>query len=1139
VTLRGVLALAVALAPAAARAQVVVGAAPDPGGTVIGRVCLDLDGDGACGPAEPGVAGASILGEGGAVARADAGGRFHLLGLPTRLLARDRTAYGGHVLVVEGLGARAAFELTPDGAVPVDLAVAAPAAPRAPPLAPSGDAGRPPTRDASGRLRWGLAARTAPGARVVLDGADELRAGPDGAFVAEVALAPGENRISVAVTAGETVGLFRWVVHLVTRASGGLLVLPGEPEPLGALVLVAGRGGGVLVRGELPPGIALRAGGLVAGSGPVAAWAPPGAPVELVGADGALVARAPPPAPARGGTVVGFAEVELSAGGSPGVLVTGRGAAAAKGRAGEVSWEAGIDLDDRDRHGGAAELLRPRDGLVAEHALDPSRTFPTAGDEGAADDRNAPRGRAWGRVEGYGARADLGSTRAALGRELGRYDREIFGAKLEATGDAGPVRLEGGAFGATLRRDAGGNAPPSPAHDVLRATGGAALWLSHGELVPGSERLRIEQRDPLTGRATGGRSLVRGVDYEIEWVSGRVVLAAPLASVAPPPAVLTGDFFASPSVAVIADYLHAGAATDAEDVRGGRAGAALGPLSLSARAAAEERGGGDSWELAGATAVLDAGPALRLRADAARTRGLLFARGGAEGFGRSDDGGLRFAAPAAAGQAADAFHLEGSGGAGPVRAEAWWRERQRGYSDAEFLEAISARERGAALTADGGAVRGYVRLADRRGADPRDPAGLAPLEERQLLARAAWQGDRLGLALEGVRAERDEIAGSGEATSAGARVSWRADPALSLDVAHHQLLERSGVFEDPTFTSAGATWRQGASSLGVRGGWGPALGPRLLVSGARLAPGEAIYGTFGADPDAPDVLGGSASALGARQRTGDAEIFTEERYGRDLFGLRQARVIGATFTPLRGTVLSLSGERGERLRLDGSVVRRSAVGAAAGVTRGPLRLAAHAEVRDEGGDGSQAAGGSAEWLVAPGTSLAGRISWMHGRSAGVEGLGLDASLGAAWRAGWGALLGSVARFVEQRPGAVRRDGVAFRLAATADVSPRLVLGAGGTVALQEVAGASADVLSGSARAQVRIVGPLDVAAEYARRAPLGGGSLGALDSVRAEAGLASDGARLALGYNLVGFGGDGTSPASETSRVYLRAQLAY
>jgi hypothetical protein len=562
-------------------------------------------------------------------------------------------------------------------------------------------------------------------------------------------------------------------------------------------------------------------------------------------------------------------------------------------------------------------------------------------------------------------------------------------------------------------------------------------------------------------------------------------------------------------------------------------------VALSARTAAEERGGADAWELSAATASLDLGPALRVRADAAHSRGQLFARAGGEGFVRSDDGGLRWAAPAAPGLSADALHLEASGGAGPVRAEAWWRTRERGYSDGEFLEGVTARERGASVAAGAGGVSGLVRVAERRGADPRDPAGLAPLDEKQLLARGAWQGERLGLALEGVRLERDAVSAAGDATSAGARASWRLDPGLTVDVGHHQALAVTGDLPDPTFTSAGATWSRGASSLGVRGGWGPDLGPRLLVSGARLAPGEAVYGTFGADPDAPDVLGGTASALGVRQRTGRAELFTEEQYGRDLFGLRQSRVVGATVSPLTGLTVSLSGERGERLRLDGAVVRRQAAAASAGLVRGPLRLAARGEVRDEGGDGHAAAGGSVEWLVRPGASVAARVSWMHGRSAGVEGLGLDASLGGAWRADRLGLLASVARFVEQRPGLPRRDGVAFRVAGTADAAARLKVGAGAGLALQEVAGAHDDRLSGSARVQVRVAGPLDAAAEYARRGSLSGSPVGPLEAVRAEAGLVSGQARVALGYNLVGFGGDGLTPATDTGRLYLRAQVVY
>jgi hypothetical protein len=114
-----------------------------------------------------------------------------------------------------------------------------------------------------------------------------------------------------------------------------------------------------------------------------------------------------------------------------------------------------------------------------------------------------------------------------------------------------------------------------------------------------------------------------------------------------------------------------------------------------------------------------------------------------------------------------------------------------------------------------------------------------------------------------------------------------------------------------------------------------------------------------------------------------------------------------------------------------------------------------------------------------------------------------------------------------------------RAAGTAEAIARVELGVGAAIAIQEVADVRDDRLSGSARTRVRLAGPLDAAVEYARRAPLSGGRLGALDAVRAEAGLNARESRVALGYNLVGFGGDGLSPAADTGRVYLRAQLVY
>ncbi len=1130
---------AAALAPAVALAQVSIGAAPEPGGTVLGRVCVDRDRDGRCGPGDLGVAGARVAGEEGSVALADASGRFHFLEVPGRVLARDRTAYGGHVIAVEGLGVRRAFELGPGGAVGIDLAVAPPPAAEAIVLTPAPSPVAP-TRAPDGRLRWVIAGRTAPGAAVAIDGGpDAVIAGPDGTFATEVLLGPGENRFTGSISTRGSASLFAWTVHLIARPRRGDLVLPGAPELLGTFSVAPADGGGALVVGEVPPGLRLRTGRVVAGEGRVAAFLPPRAgPVEILDGSGAVVARgALPLAPERGlRAAAALAEVEIALFGEPGVVVSGRGAASGRGRLGPVAYEAGVDLDDRDER--LSDLARPRDLLAAEHALDPARTFPTAGDEGASDDRNPGRGRVWARLAADGARLDLGSSRAGLtGSELGRYDRSLFGAKLAGEGDLGPLRLDAAAFGATLRTDANGNAPPRAAHDVLRAGGGAALWLAHGEIVPGSEALRIERRDPFTGRTLWQRALVRGVDYEIDWSAGRLVLAAPLASVGPPWLVETGDPFAAPSALVIADYLHAAPGAPAEDLQGGRVGAALGPLAVSAHGAHEERDG-SAYRLVGASAQLDLGPALRVRAEAARTQGLLFARGPGPGFARSDDG-LVFTPSAATAADANALHLEADGGAGPVRVGGWWRERERGYSDAEFLEAIAARERGGQVAVGSGGTGGVVRWAERRGADPRDPSGLARLDATHLLARASWRGERLGLALEGVHAEREGDTPRAEETSAGVRASWKVDQGLTLDAGHHQKLRVAGAGVDPTFTSAGATLVERASSLSVRGGWGPELGPRVLVSGARSAPGETVYGTFGVDPDAPDVLGHPSSALGARQRAGSVELFTEEQFERDLFGLRQARVLGASFAPLAGVQVSLSGERGQRLRLDGSVAPRSAAGAAASIVRGPLRLAARGEVRDEGGDGHAAAGGSAEWLVGRGASLSARVSWTHGMSAGVEGLGFEASLGGAWRGRGLGALASGARVVELRPGGARRDGWLARVAVTADAAARVELGLGAAVAIQEVADSRDDRLSGSARTRVRIAGPVDAAVEYARRAPLSGGRLGALDAVRAEAGVGARESRVALGYNLVGFGGDGLSPAADTGRVYLRAQIVY
>jgi hypothetical protein len=837
--------------------------------------------------------------------------------------------------------------------------------------------------------------------------------------------------------------------------------------------------------------------------------------------------------------VAGLADLELSLGSR--LLLTGRAAMAAQGVWKGIEGEAGIDLDDRDRK--LAALLHPREAAALEHQLSPERTFPTAGDEAVAGDANAPRGRIHARLAVPGAELRAGAVRPGMtGHELGRYDRALFGLKLSGEREAGPLHLEGAVFGASPGADPGQLAPPRPAHDELASTGGSLFYLRRSEVVAGSDALRVEWRDPLTGLVLDQRALRRGIDYEIDYPSGRVLLARPLATIGGAPALETGDPLRAAAAVIVADY---GFAADVghDDAWGGKGALAVGPLRLEAGVAAEDRTAG-AWRLGTAGATLALAPGISVRAELARSRGAAFA-GPSPGFSRSLDGGLSFDAPGApaAGEGATAFHLAASGQASGARYEAWWRERPKGFSDSSHLEALDARERGARASWAGGDLDLSALYAERRGADPRDPTGATAADGREARGRATLRLGDVRLTAEALGSRLEAGGTRGEQVSAGVRADWQLHPWLTLGASHHQSLWRDGAgpaAQPDTFSGVGAEMTGPEGTLAARGGWGPDLGPRLLVAGERASGGGTAYGTFHIDPDSPSAGRESASALGVRQRQGAAEIFTEEQFARDTLGLRVSRVAGASVDAGGGVKLTASAEAGRRLRLDGTDVARGAAGAGASLAAGPVRVAVRAELREEGDDRQWFGGAAAEWRASSRLALSGRASWARTLAAGRDALLASAVLGGAWRGDGLSLLAKVAGIAEQRPGEARRDTALASLSGAADLTRRIVLGLGLHLGMTRLLGAREDLLSGSARAGWRFAGPFDVAIEYARRQSLRGARPDEVHAGRVEGGWALGEGRVALGYNLFGFAGTGVDPADETrGRVYLRAELVY
>jgi hypothetical protein len=62
------------------------------------------------------------------------------------------------------------------------------------------------------------------------------------------------------------------------------------------------------------------------------------------------------------------------------------------------------------------------------------------------------------------------------------------------------------------------------AQDELEATGGILYYLSRDDLILGSESIKVELRDSDTGRVLESRQLIAGVDYDINYLQGRLIL---------------------------------------------------------------------------------------------------------------------------------------------------------------------------------------------------------------------------------------------------------------------------------------------------------------------------------------------------------------------------------------------------------------------------------------------------------------------------------------------------------------------------------------------------------------------------------------------------------------------------------------
>lgn len=161
--------------------------------------------------------------------------------------------------------------------------------------------------------------------------------------------------------------------------------------------------------------------------------------------------------------------------------------------------------------------------------MDPDYHYPTLGDDSTLVEDAPTMGKFYVKAKKNESFAMWGNfTIDYTDNDLAQVDRGLYGFNIHDqplnTTSFGEARFLLDAFAADPGTVAG--------RDEFRGTGGSLYFLGRQDILQGSERLRVEVRDKDSGIVLATKNLVPLLDYDIDYLQGRLMLTKPLASFA-------------------------------------------------------------------------------------------------------------------------------------------------------------------------------------------------------------------------------------------------------------------------------------------------------------------------------------------------------------------------------------------------------------------------------------------------------------------------------------------------------------------------------------------------------------------------------------------------------------------------------
>lgn len=343
--------------------------------------------------------------------------------------------------------------------------------------------------------------------------------------------------------------------------------------------------------------------------------------------------------------------------------------------------------------------------------IDPDAYYPVYGDDSVPVLDADTSGRLYARLDWDKSSAVWGNFRSEINPgELAAYNRSLYGAKVDYRSlDSTPLGLS-----RTQVKAFAANAQTAPGRSELVGTGGSLYFMRHTDIVPGSAVLSIEVRDPDSGRVIQTIGLQPGLDYEIDYFQGRVILARPLQQISQTGSILR-DTPLSGNLNVLVAIYEFYPDTDSDNTGGGvNARQWLNDKFAIGGTYVRENRSGQDFELEGVDLTYQAGRGTYLKLEQAHTDSEL-----APVF-HSTDGGLSFSSlgrPISVAYPTDNGLTAAGGNAGGVEfhinaqeqgltqspwvGSAWWRKKDAGYSaDQSTALGLDSTDAGALVVGD-------------------------------------------------------------------------------------------------------------------------------------------------------------------------------------------------------------------------------------------------------------------------------------------------------------------------------------------------------------------------------------------------------------------------------------------------------